>query len=249
MSCIPHYHGHSPVHRVDPRARIFVALAWTVVLALGSEAEVLVGGALAALLLVLAAEVPLAKFWGRFHGLNLLMLGLFLVLPLTTPGSTAFSFAGLPVSGAGLLLASRIALRANAIFLVWTALVSTMSPVAFGHALSRLRVPTALVQMLMFTIRYIAVLVEEHQRLLRAMRMRSFAPRFNAHTLRSYGYLVGMLLLRSFERSARVLAAMKCRGYDGRFHMLDNLNFRTSDWAFTAILLVMVCGFGLAEWL
>lgn len=249
MSCIPHYHGHSLVHRVDPRARIIVALLWAVVIALGSEAVVLSGAAIAGLILLLVAEVPLARFWSRFYTLNLFMLMLFILLPLTTPGTPAFTALGADWSEAGFLLASRIALRANAIVLAFTALVSTMSPVTFGHALSRLHLPSALVQMLMFTIRYIAVLIEEHQRLLRAMRMRSFHPRFNAHTLRSYGYLVGMLLLRSFERAARVLSAMKCRGYDGRFHLLDSLVFRPRDWAFTAVLLAVVVGFGLAEWL
>ncbi len=94
-----------------------------------------------------------------------------------------------------------------------------------GHALAHLHVPRKLAHLLLFTVRYLDVLEREYRRLRAAMKVRSFRPRMNRHTYRAYGYLVGMLLVRSFDRSERVLAAMKCRGFRGRFYLLDHFAF------------------------
>jgi cobalt/nickel transport system permease protein len=76
------------------------------------------------------------------------------------------------------------------------------------------------VHLFLFTVRYIAVLGREYQRLRTAMKARGFRMRCDLHTWRSIGYLFGMLLVRSLERSERILAAMRCRGFQGDFHPL-----------------------------
>jgi cobalt/nickel transport system permease protein len=53
------------------------------------------------------------------------------------------------------------------------------------------------------------------------MRARAFVAGSNRHTWRSLGWLLGMLLVRSLERSRRILAAMKCRGFSGRFYLVN----------------------------
>lgn len=70
----------------------------------------------------------------------------------------------------------------------------------------------------MFTIRYIDLLRREYLRLHVAMRARAFVARNNRHSWRSFGYLLGMLLVRSHDRSERILWAMKCRAYHGHMH-------------------------------
>jgi cobalt/nickel transport system permease protein len=82
---------------------------------------------------------------------------------------------------------------------------------------------------LLFTVRYIAVLGEEAARLRTAMRARAFEPRTDRHTLTTYGYLVGMLLVRAAERAERVLEAMKCRGFEGRWPVLDQPHLGRAD--------------------
>jgi cobalt/nickel transport system permease protein len=61
------------------------------------------------------------------------------------------------------------------------------------------------------------------------MKVRAFRPRMDRHTYRTYGYLVGMLLVRSLERSERIVAAMKCRGFRGRFYLLEHFAFSRRD--------------------
>jgi len=47
-----------------------------------------------------------------------------------------------------------------------------------------------------------------------------------------------MILVRSFDRSKRILAAMKCRGFKGRFYIIHHYEMRKCDY-FMAISSVM----------
>ena len=77
---------------------------------------------------------------------------------------------------------------------------------------------------------------------------RGFRPRLDRHTYRSLGYLVGMLLVRSFDRAERILAAMKCRGFQGHFFILDHFAFGRRDAAFCVAATVLVFALLAMEW-
>ena len=80
------------------------------------------------------------------------------------------------------------------------------------------------------------------------MKLRGFRPRMDRHTYRAYGYLVGMLLVRSLDRSDRIVAAMKCRGFRGRFYLLDHFAFSVRDALFGAASMVVLLVLAWAEW-
>ena len=157
---------------------------------------------------------------------------LVLLLPLTTPGTAAVEIGPLEFSHQGFRSAAAIALKGNAIVLALLVLLGSMDATTLGHALSHLRVPDKLTHLLLLTVRYLDVLHREYLRLRCAMKVRGFRPRMDRHTYRSYGYLVGMLLVRSLDRSERITAAMKCRGFRGRFYMLDHFALSTGDLPF-----------------
>ena len=62
------------------------------------------------------------------------------------------------------------------------------------------------------------------------------------HTYRTYAYLLGMLFVRASERSARVHQAMKCRGFDGRFHSLDRFDATAWNPALAAAVIAASAG-------
>ncbi len=86
------------------------------------------------------------------------------------------------------------------------------------------------------------VLEEEYGQLRRAMAIRAFRPRLDLHTLRSMGYLVGMLLVRALDRSERVQKAMKCRGFAGRFHTHEHFRAGRLDGVFAIGLAFLMAG-------
>jgi cobalt/nickel transport system permease protein len=184
----------------------------------------------------------------RLLPLEILLVFLVLVLPWTTPSPGMLDPA--EVSRGGLFLAMVIALKANAVVLLFLTLLGTMDATELGHALAHLRVPKKLAHLLLFTVRYLDLLHREYLRLRAAMKVRSFRPRMNRHTYRAYGYLVGMLLVRSFDRAERILAAMKCRGFQGRFYMLDHFAFsRRRDLPFCAAGAALFAILLFLEWL
>jgi len=178
-------------------------------------------------------------------GFILFMLAL---LPFTVPGEPLFSVFGFGFTLEGLLRAVEIALKANAVILMLMVLVGTLEPVTLGHALHRLKTPETLVHLLMFTVRYISVLHQEYLRLRGAMKVRSFQLRNSLHTYRSIGYLVGMMLVRSVDRSERILAAMKCRGFTGSIPLLDTMRFSVRDGVFAVFAALLAVTLVILEW-
>jgi cobalt/nickel transport system permease protein len=220
------------VARFDPRARVVAAVAFAVVVVSLERWGALVGASVIAVFAAMLARPPWASVLRRLLAMDGLMLLVLASLPFAVPGEPLMHWGGFVASREGLLQALAIAAKANAILLMLMAMVGSIPTVKLGHALQRLHVPATLAHLLLFTIRYLDVLGAEYARLRRAMTARAFRPRTDRHTWRSLGWLVGMLLVRSFERAERVLAAMKCRGYTGRMPTLHHLRFRPVDGLF-----------------
>jgi cobalt/nickel transport system permease protein len=232
--------GRASLSALDPRLRVVVAAVFALVVVSLSSIEALLAALVIGLLLMLSARPPAGPTLRQIATMDGFMLFILLLLPFTIPGTPVLEWGNFNVSAEGLHKAIEILLTANAIVLALLTLVGSLDAVTLGHALGRLRMPATLVQLLFFTVRYINVIAEEHARLRTAMRARGFRPRNNRHTYRSIGYLVGMLLVRSLERSERILAAMRCRGFQDRFHLLDNFAYARADAFFAALATVAI---------
>lgn len=217
------------MERLDPRTRIIAAggfaLAVVAVDALAAKLTALLFALLLSLIVGFSPRVLLR----RLMALEVFLLVLIVVIPFSMPGAVAFSFVGLSATHEGMLRAADIAATAMAVALAVLALLGTMGPIAFGHALSRLRISNKLVQLFLFTVRYTEVLRGEYARLRLAMRARSFSPGSNFHTWRSLGWLIGMLLVRGLRRADRIHDAMICRGFVGRFPQVGQGSFGARD--------------------
>ena len=229
---IEHLHGRSFVHTLDPRVRIVSGFGLCLIIALSDSRPVIGLGLTSALALLLAARVGARVVWGRLLELNVFMLMVLLVVPFSMPGQPLFRLGPAVFTREGLLFALAVTVKGNAVLMILTALISTIETVALGHALNHLKVPDKLIHLFLFTVRYIDVLHHEYLRLRQAMRCRCFKAGMNRHTYRTLGNLVAVLLIRSLDRSERVMQAMKCRGFTGRFWMLDHFHTHPRDLVF-----------------
>jgi cobalt/nickel transport system permease protein len=220
---------------------IFVALSQRF-LTLGSSLVI-------SLFLVAAAGIMNRRTLRRFIEINTFILFLLVFLPFSLSGKPLFRLGGLVWSLEGVLRAAMIALKANSIMLAFAALIATMEPIRLGEALNRLGIPNKLTHILFFAVRYLDVIYREYTRLINAMKLRCFRHGFNRHTFKTYGYLVGMLLVKSIDRSERILDAMKCRGFQNRFYTLTSFAVTRNDvWfiiSFSCVFVFMIC----IEWL
>ncbi|MCJ8499355.1 cobalt ECF transporter T component CbiQ [Desulfatitalea alkaliphila] len=214
--------GRSAIHRTDPALRVAAATLFSFTAALIDHVGALLLAVVFAAGLALAARLPARPLGKRLAAAGGLLLLVWVVLPLTYDGQPLLTVGPLTASREGVRLCLVITLKTIAILTAFTALVATMHLATLGHTLHRLGVPAKLVQLLLLAYRYAFVIAHEYQRLLRAARMRNFRPTTNLHTYKTYAYLVGMLFVRASERARRVHLAMKCRGFNGRFHSLDS---------------------------
>jgi len=217
----------SPVHRLDPRAKVVGLLGVTLVAVstplLAWPAWVACGVALAAVAAV--ARVPAREVWRRAR----------LVLPLVL---LVAAFAPL-LGGRGWQVAVAVAAKAT-IGTVSAVLLNATTPFpAVLRALEALRVPRTLVLIGGLTYRYLFVVVGEVRRLRAALVARAYRPR-TALQAGPVGRAASALFLRTHARGERIHLAMLARGFDGSLPRLDALRFGAAELAFTAALATLV---------
>ncbi len=237
--------GDSIIHRLDPCVRVVCAFGVSFALALSEQFGVLGLYLVFALTLVFLASLGAGPVLKRLKPVLLFVVMIWVILPFTHEGEPLLRLGPLTMTRPGVELCLRITIKSVSILMVFIALLATMTVATLGQALHRLRIPDKLVFLLLMTYRYIAVIQEEYQRLLRAARFRGFVPGTNLHSYRTYAYLAGMLFVRASLRAQRVHNAMLCRGFNGTFRSLDSplsnrLNpvFMTGVSALTLLLVV-----------
>ena len=186
--------------------------------------------------LIAAGYLPVRTVLRRLLPVNAFFLFLWLFLPLEiASGSVHFTHSGL-------LHAAVITIKGNAIAATLLALAGTSSINASCRALLALHVPEKLVVLLLLTYGHLSFMADEAARLFSAAKLRGFRPANSLSSYKTFGYLIAMLLLRSWQRSQRVASAMRLRGFSGRFPLLDTAAPQQPMFTRTAnCLLLTIC--------
>lgn len=242
----PFAHRASPVHGLDPRARLIMAAVFAVAVAMLRHSLPALAALAMAAAVLLASKPPWRTAAHRLAVVNVFILFLWLTVPLTMPGQSMLTIGPFTLSQPGVELAWLVTLKSNAILIVFLALVASMDTPAIGHALGRLGLPAKLVFLFLFTYRYLHVIADEWQRLRTAARLRGFVPRTGLHTYRTFGHLLAMVLVNSHDRSGRVYQAMLLRGFAGQFFSVRRFKATRQDmtvalgWtALVAVLMIL----------
>jgi cobalt/nickel transport system permease protein len=150
------------------------------------------------------------------------------------------------VTRQGLLRAADIVSR---FFLcVWAALLllSTTRFQDMVTALGRLHVPRVLVTQMAFMYRYLWVLSDEVMRLRIARAARDCGHGSWSLRMHSQAAVVGVLFLRTLDRSERINRARTARGFDGRMGIAHAERMRAADWLFA--IAVVAAAAGIVAW-
>lgn len=240
----------SAIHDLDPRVKVLVVPAFVLSVALLPQGAW--GATIAAFGLVMAAALaarisPLWVIRRSLIGLPFLLAAT--TLPFTVPGRAVWVGPwGLAISDEGVLRLTVIVARSLISLQAALLLTATTRFPDILHAMRHLKVPAALVSIIGFMYRYLFVLADEAERLLRARTARS--GRLPGVTgggtvvwrARVTGRMAGQLLLRSLDRSERVYQAMLARGYRGEMLTMTPHVMRPGDWAALAVGLVAIVG-------
>ena len=239
---------NSLIKRLDPRIKILEVFFFSIVVAVSNSLPVLFSALAISCCIVLAARIPAREIFRRLVPVNMMIIFLWFFLPFTIEGKHLFNIGPLAVTQQGLIYAFRISIKSNAMMLMLISLIASTPIFTIGHALLELKMPKKLVHLFFFTYRYIHVMNREYMRLINATKIRGFRPGTNLHTYRTFAYIVGMLLIKSYDRIQRVRNAMLCRGFKGDFYSLRNFSFKKIDAVSIFLMIAVIILLGVMEW-
>ena len=207
--------GASPLHRLDPGAKLLPLAVFLVALATAHRELPLLGAGLGALLAagVVVAQLPFDGALARAA----------VVLPFSGVFALISWLSGDPARAMELVLKSY--LSALAVLLV----AATTPLPALLRSLELLGVPAFLLTVAQFLYRYLFVIAGE------AQHMRTAAAARGGMSFRAASGALAVLFARSYSRAGHIHRAMLARGFTGRFVPLAPHRFSATDAVFATL--------------
>jgi energy-coupling factor transport system permease protein len=246
----------SPLHALDPRAKILATAILVAGLFLVNSVTGFLVLAAAFVLLVAASRVPPVTFLSLLRPVAfIVVLTVLFQVFFTREGSTLFEWGFLEIHSGGLRMGLFLALRILLLVSAAGLLTATTAPVALADGiedllspLKKLRFPAHEVAMMMtIALRFIPTLHEEAQKITRAQAARGadFSEGGLVRRVRAMLPVLVPLTIGAFRRADELAEAMESRGYrggEGRTRYRE-LRFRARDaLALAAATLVLVAG-------
>jgi len=240
----------SLLYRLDPRVKVVSLVGFVAFTsALGTWPALLSG---LVFLLLLAGISRISAFYLVKRLAWILPFGgiLVIILPFAVPGEPLFKIFSLNASIEGTGQAVVLTMRLLNAVAALSLLTATTGFKDLMMAFRALRVPQIFVLLIEFTVRYISVLTDEARRMQTARKARGFEKGrslLHRYTFQVAGKLIGILFIRSFERSERVYNAMLARGYAGGVRVDGGPRLGKEDLCWGAVILVFAAGLWLIE--
>ncbi len=233
--------GTSPIHSLDPRAKLVAMVCYIVALFLG---QWFVTYAILLLVLAVVVAVSTVKPKALVRGLKPVVFILVFTAVLNmfyTPGEPLVSFWIFNITKEGILHAFFMVVRIVMLISCTFLLTYTTSPLALTDALEslmgplkKLRVPVHELSMMMsIALRFIPTLIEETDKIMSAQRARG-ADLDSGGLIQRAKALIPLLVplfISAFRRADELATAMECRCYhggEGRTRM-KQLHYRPGD--------------------
>lgn len=226
-------YGQSPLHKLDARAKVLVTLVFIVVVVSYDRYELaaLMPFFLFPVVMICQSGLPFRFILKKMVLICPFIIAVGLFNPVFDRG-IILQLGSVGISAGWLSFAS-IVVRSSLTVCAAYILVGMTGFTAVCQGLERLGMPRVFVVQLLFLHRYIFVLAEEVGRAAQARRLRSCGRK--GQGVRSFGALVGHLLLRTWQRAERIHKAMLSRGFTGAFHAGRQAAFKAPEIRFVAL--------------
>lgn len=246
--------GFSPVHRLDPRIKLILTVAYVVMLFLANNLVGLAFGILFFLGAYFLARIPL----------KMMLKGLKPVLPIILftsvlnmffiTGDPLFSWWVITITRQGVYTAVIMSIRIVCLIAGTSLLTYTTSPISLTDGLERLMGPLKklrfpvheLAMMMTIALRFIPTLIEETDKIMSAQKARG-ADLETGGLMQRARALIPILIplfVSSFRRADELALAMECRCYrggEGRTRM-KQLHMGPGDFVASALVVACLAG-------
>jgi len=229
------------IHRIDARAKLVATVVFTIcVVSVPNQRMAFLffffawpAGVTA------AARLPLKPLVLRALAVSPLIILVVAFNPFFEPGTVVARPLGFEMTREGLLVSAGIMIKFFACIAVMLVLAATTPFPALVTGLRGLGVPSFLTHQVSFLYRYLFILADQARRMKRARDARA-CRRLGTRTLFSTGTgILGFLFVRTLDKGERIDLAMKLRGFDGRFVLLQKPRIARSEVVFLLFSLVL----------
>ena len=217
--------GNSPIHRLDPRAKLLGLILYIAALFLAGQWPTYLLVFLVLALMVTLSTVRVRALVRGMKPVVFLLVFTALLNMLYTPGRTLASFWIFTVTYEGVSRAFFMVVRILMLICATFLLTYTTSPLALTGGLESLlspfkkvRLPVHELAMVMsIALRFIPTLIEETDKIMSAQRARGadFDTGNLVHKAKALIPLLVPLFISAFRRADELATAMECRCYHG----------------------------------
>jgi len=220
------YARDSYLSSFDPRVKLTCTVALVVLVSTFTDLRALVLSLTFTVCLIVLSRVSAGQMI-RGYALALPFIVFASLTMLLTSGVETAMAMGLRVTTSVLLLLLMVH-TTPFMDLVWT--------------LRWFRIPSLLSDMIMFTYRFIFVMLDEVERMRLARRSRGFKggrSLLDKEAFKVLSNTIGMIFFRSYRRADRVYLALLSRGYEGRVRSLSGHRMRSRDGALGLVFIII----------
>ncbi len=221
-----YYPGESPIHALDPRAKILLTIAYIAAVFVAQSYYGFLILTVLVLIAVILSTIPVGFFVKTLKPLRWIILFTFILNVFFVPGEQAiFSWWVITITREALERAIFLAIRLVLLISGTSLLTLSTSPILLTDGIERLLSPLAkirfpaheLAMMMTIALRFIPTLLEEAQKIMKAQLSRG-ADFESGNLIKRAKNLVPLLVplfVSAFRRAEELALAMEARCYHG----------------------------------
>lgn len=246
--------GESFVHRLDPRTKIVLTIAYMVALFVAGNAVALIFAGVFMLVVSIVSKVPLRHVFKGIKPIIPILIITSAINAFYMDGHVIWHFYFMKITYEGVKFAIFVSVRLIFLIVGTSMMTYTTSPIALSDGLEqllaplkRLKLPVHELSMMMsIALRFIPTLIEETDKIMNAQKARGadFESGNLMQRIRALLPILIPLFVSAFRRAEELALAMDCRCYrggEGRTR-LRRLRFQFGDYAAVGVFVLLFAG-------
>ena len=217
--------GDSIIHRLDPRFKILLIIAYIVFLFVTFNFYSLIFMTAVVLGVILLTKIPLKMYFKGLKSIIFILIFTSVLNIFYGTGEPIWQWGFLKITWSGINNAIFVSIRIIALILISCVLTYTTSPTDLTDALERLMKPLGIfhikvheiAMMMSIALRFVPTLLEETDKIMSAQKARG-ANMDSGNIIQKLRAMVAVLVplfISAFNRAYELAVAMECRCYRG----------------------------------
>ncbi len=235
-------HGKSHLHNLSPQLKILSTLLIVISIAFSKIINPfqILSHALIVFLMIRYSRIPLKTYLKRLTiDIPFILFALFLPFLSSGNNDVVMTILSFDVYRTGLLEMLAILFKATSGVSLGIVLTATTTNIEIIYGLQKLKLPSIIIAIMSFSIRYIDVFIDEFKRVKISMQSRGYIEK-GIKNLIPIAYASGAMLIRGYERGERVYLSMVSRGFNGVIELQERQYLKSNYLLCLAISSVFV---------